>query len=556
MSCKIFLNYRRSDATDVAQKLEVILKKKFGPAAVFLDSEKVNPGDKPSAVLLNNLATCIVMVVIVGPHWIHAKDEQTGAPRLDDPEDWVRREITHALDREIFIVPVLVDATPKPRRDQLPEKLRRLLDTEPARIVDAKLPESAQQLIDVVKKAVERAGPPRPPWPIRTLTILFFVASLVVVFGARNWPEISDVLKKLRGGETSKRLEGGADAGGTRDVVTVRPKIGKRKAPTSGSAADKALQEANAGNIEAMFLLARFYETGDDDLEVDDREAARWYRTAADKGHGAAMRQLADMYLKGRVSGRVDDANAIQWLLKAEQAGNLSALNDLGFMYQRGRGTDAKLSEQARFSEAMKWYKRAADRNNATGMYNIAWMYENGQGVTAPEPAQALEWYKRAAVRGEDVGNLNIVALANFKIGELYEKGRGAVKAVKLAEYFYRKSAVAMHPGAMYKLGRIYAIGDGVARSPAEAANWYFDAFSKGSALLVPELKLVDKGKRDIPGLPTDVRHELLALLKAQNVYAGTESDNIGPEVIAAIEELVAKAKRKQLVSARCLECH
>jgi hypothetical protein len=47
---------------------------------------------------------------------------------VDDPEDWVRIEIGEALSRDgIQVVPVLLDDTPMPRIDQLPDELKTLV---------------------------------------------------------------------------------------------------------------------------------------------------------------------------------------------------------------------------------------------------------------------------------------------------------------------------------------------------------------------------------------------------------------------------------------------
>jgi hypothetical protein len=53
------------------------------------------------------------MVVVIGPQWLNATDAE-GNRRLDQPDDWVRREIETALRREILILPLLVNNTPQP----------------------------------------------------------------------------------------------------------------------------------------------------------------------------------------------------------------------------------------------------------------------------------------------------------------------------------------------------------------------------------------------------------------------------------------------------------
>jgi hypothetical protein len=51
------------------------------------------------------------------------KDE-TGKRRLDNPEDFVRVEVVAALDRDIRVIPILVDGVPMPRSTELPHNLK------------------------------------------------------------------------------------------------------------------------------------------------------------------------------------------------------------------------------------------------------------------------------------------------------------------------------------------------------------------------------------------------------------------------------------------------
>jgi hypothetical protein len=47
--------------------------------------------------------------ILVGSDWLTAQNPTTGDRRLNEPEDWVRREIQIALDAGFTVIPVLVD---------------------------------------------------------------------------------------------------------------------------------------------------------------------------------------------------------------------------------------------------------------------------------------------------------------------------------------------------------------------------------------------------------------------------------------------------------------
>jgi hypothetical protein len=59
---------------------------------------------------------------VIGRDWISFPDE-TGARRLDNPRDFVRIEIRAALQRDIPVIPILMNGTKVPRLDQLPEDI-------------------------------------------------------------------------------------------------------------------------------------------------------------------------------------------------------------------------------------------------------------------------------------------------------------------------------------------------------------------------------------------------------------------------------------------------
>lgn len=126
MPQKIFISYRREDTAATALGIGQYLERTFGHKNVFIDID-MRAGIKFPTVLGQRLAACRVMLVLIGPGWLNALDGR-GGRRLDDPDDWVRLEISQALKRNIVVIPVLVDGTQLPARDALPDDIRGLLD--------------------------------------------------------------------------------------------------------------------------------------------------------------------------------------------------------------------------------------------------------------------------------------------------------------------------------------------------------------------------------------------------------------------------------------------
>jgi formylglycine-generating enzyme required for sulfatase activity len=122
MAGKIFISYRRSGSPKDALLVYKHLAAEFGADAVFMDVSGIRPGDDFVEVLKQQLAGCNVLLALIGPDWLHAKNEH-GGRKLDDEDDFVRVEIRTALQRRMRVVPLLLDGAPMPRRIDLPEDL-------------------------------------------------------------------------------------------------------------------------------------------------------------------------------------------------------------------------------------------------------------------------------------------------------------------------------------------------------------------------------------------------------------------------------------------------
>ncbi len=82
--------------------------------------------------------------------------------------------------------------------------------------------------------------------------------------------------------------------------------------------------------------------------------------------------------------------------------------------------------------------------------------------------AEAVKLLTQAAEKGD--------ARAQFRLGLLYERGRGVPKNEKKAAEWYAKAAAGGSPEAANNLGTLCRLGRGVARSDAEAFKWYLKA--------------------------------------------------------------------------------
>jgi serine/threonine protein kinase len=115
----IFISYRRKDSSAETGRIYDRLIGAFGREAIFKDVDSIPLGVNFKKHLDSIVAKCDVELVVIGPDW--ASD-----PRLSDPNDFVRIEVESALQRDIPVVPVLVDGAAMPGADELPESLAEL----------------------------------------------------------------------------------------------------------------------------------------------------------------------------------------------------------------------------------------------------------------------------------------------------------------------------------------------------------------------------------------------------------------------------------------------
>jgi hypothetical protein len=120
----IFISYRRDDSSDVTGRIYDRLIQHFGENSVFKDVDSIPLGADFRKHLGDSVGRCDVVLTVIGRQWLVG---DVGQRRLDDVRDFVRIELEAALQRDIPVVPVLVQAAPVPRLEDLPETLQALV---------------------------------------------------------------------------------------------------------------------------------------------------------------------------------------------------------------------------------------------------------------------------------------------------------------------------------------------------------------------------------------------------------------------------------------------
>jgi hypothetical protein len=93
---------------------------RFGEDQVFMDVDAIEPGVDFAEEIEAAIEASQILLAVIGKEWLIASDED-GRRRPEDPDDIVRLEIQAALERDIRVIPILVEGATMPRRHDLPE---------------------------------------------------------------------------------------------------------------------------------------------------------------------------------------------------------------------------------------------------------------------------------------------------------------------------------------------------------------------------------------------------------------------------------------------------
>jgi TIR domain len=157
----IFISYRREDVEGHAGRLFQDLALQFGKGSVFMDVAGIHPGLDFRRVLEKQLASCGVLLAVIGDTWTSIKND-AGLRRIDDPADLVRLEIAAALRREIPVVPVLVRGARLPRQDELPDDLKDLVYRNAFELTHVRWESDVAALIEALRRVLPEPDKPDP----------------------------------------------------------------------------------------------------------------------------------------------------------------------------------------------------------------------------------------------------------------------------------------------------------------------------------------------------------------------------------------------------------
>jgi uncharacterized protein len=250
------------------------------------------------------------------------------------------------------------------------------------------------------------------------------------------------------------------------------------------AAARKGLERTTrAGDAMAARYLAIMHRAGQG-VKQSNRQAATYFRRAADAGDLLSQINLAELYESGRGIRRNYPA-AADWYRRAANQGSAVAMTGLAGLREKGLDSTADLAEAA------VWYRRAAELGERTAQARVAELYAEGRGVER-NPIEALIWAEEAAADNTDArtlrdrltGQMPAAAQAEawFRLAMMQSAGVPACHGQDTILASFRRAADAGNVEAMRRLALCYLDGkEGVARDWTAAAGWLRKAAEAGS---------------------------------------------------------------------------
>jgi len=167
----LFINYRRDDTAPYAGRICDYLRRSFPKNKVFMDIDGIDPGEDFAKTINQTLALSKVVLVIIGPRWENITD-RNGARRLEDPDDYVVRELCAALDSDARVIPILVGGAVMPTIDKLPSRLQPLVRRNAIELSDTRFLNDAERLSVAIAKVIDPSNsqtiPPKIVQPSST----------------------------------------------------------------------------------------------------------------------------------------------------------------------------------------------------------------------------------------------------------------------------------------------------------------------------------------------------------------------------------------------------
>ncbi len=521
----VFICYRREDTAGFARLIYDRLTNKLGRDSVFFDVDNIPPGLDFVEILSERVGKCDALIAVIGKTWAASVDVRDRR-RLDDPTDFVRIEIEAALERNIRVIPVLVDGAPMPRRDDLPDGMKKLTRRQGIEISHSRFDSDVDRLTRALsaldeeirlREAADRFAREREARAAAEAETAEQAKRLAEAEARRAEEErrahdAAEAERATREERDRREAAEAADkAGQARRLAEAEAQLADekwraREAAKAECAANEEQQKREGGGAK---------EQGPFPAEADAPDAAkpeaaivraegeavsagpepffgaapiwRLARLLQPSGGGSKfalvatavgvvillaailVSQLAPkqgIATTGEPTANIATKPAEESTLTTPQSqyatGSYYEYLGEGGFIVNGQATDWA----ANYGRAAYWYRKAADEGNADAQLKLGWLYENGFGVEK-DYGQAKICYQKAADQGNEDARAALKRL-----------GGGNTPPVSTTESTPNEPTTAQ---GQYQIGNNYFYGQGGTNQDyRQAMYWYRKAADQG----------------------------------------------------------------------------
>jgi hypothetical protein len=121
----LFISYRREDSRETVGRIHDHLRQAFEEDNLFLDVDRQAAGEDYRVVIGRALGRADVVLAAIGTQWLTVTDRE-GRRRLDNADDMVRIELEAALERQVRLIPMLIEGARMPGTADVPASLQPL----------------------------------------------------------------------------------------------------------------------------------------------------------------------------------------------------------------------------------------------------------------------------------------------------------------------------------------------------------------------------------------------------------------------------------------------
>ncbi|KAF7726666.1 hypothetical protein EC973_008540 [Apophysomyces ossiformis] len=224
---------------------------------------------------------------------------------------------------------------------------------------------------------------------------------------------------------------------------------------------------ADQGHPKAQYSVGLYYFKGISPVEVDLKEAQRWFRASLEDNDDMAVVSDALLNLAQLVMDN-EPQEAFKYLTKAVELGNVAGLRGLAVIYEKQGATES-------YATAFRLLSEAIRQKDARSWVAMAKYYENGWSVP-----QSIEQARACLTEAEKLG----YARASIAIAELYERQKEWDDALQKYNKVALKEPFASKVGWLARLGKCRLViyrNKGTEQDRVQVYQWLQEMAAKNS---------------------------------------------------------------------------